>query len=276
LAALLFCRTIKGMPSSKTVDVQSLIANRISDWVARADTATQYRPPLVAFARADDPRFAQLQVLVPGHLHPRDLLSDAQTVCVFFLPFCHQLVAANARSNWAAESWAVAYVETNALLADLCALLAAAVAEWGIRAAWQPPTHNFDPVRLVSAWSHKSAGAIAGLGQLGHHHMLITPAGCAGRLGSIVLGMGTELPPRGGVDGSFCAYDRGCRVCIRRCPVGALTEAGLDRERCYAQCLENDARLTGWLADVCGKCVTGPCGLHPADPGRTWIGTDGH
>jgi epoxyqueuosine reductase len=134
-----------------------------------------------------------------------------------------------------------------------------ALGQEGIRAAWQPPTHNFDPDRLVSRWSHKSVGAIAGLGQFGHHHMLITRAGCAGRLASIVLDV--DVSPTSFEDGAYCAYDRGCRVCIERCPVGALTENGLDRARCYARCLENDARLPQWEADVCGKCATGPCAL---------------
>jgi epoxyqueuosine reductase QueG len=165
-------------------------------------------------------------------------------------------VVDNARSGYAAESWARAYAETNALLASICARLATELAARGIRAAWQAPTHNFDPVRLISAWSHKSVAAIAGLGRFGHHQMLITSRGCAGRIGSVVLE--ATVAATEAVSWDACAFDRGCRVCIERCPVGALTEAGLDRTRCYARCLENDARFA-WLADVCGLCATGPC-----------------
>ena len=239
------------------------IPHLISAWTANADTVTRYRPPLVGYARADDPRFDELAGLVPGHLYPRDLLPEAQGVCVFFLPFAETVVKANEREEWASETWAQAYVETNALLAEICKKLVVELGARGIRAAWEPPTHKFDPVRLVSAWSHKSIGLIAGLGQIGHHHMLITEVGCAGRLGSIVVGGGTKLPPRRDVAGSFCAFDQGCRTCVRRCPVDALTEAGLDRSRCYARCRENDARFPQWRADVCGKCATGPCALRP-------------
>jgi epoxyqueuosine reductase len=66
----------------------------------------------------------------------------------------------------------------------------------------------------------------------------------------------------------YCAFQRGCQACIERCPAAALTPQGLDKARCYAQCLANDARFPQWLCDVCGKCVTGPCALNPV--GDRW------
>ena len=239
------------------------VAHLISDCVATAPTITQYRAPLVAFARADDPRFDELPRLIPGHLHPRDLLPSARSVCAFFLPFAPQIVRSNRRGDLATEEWVRAYVETNALLAEICALLVDELGRRGVRAAWEPPTHNFDPVRLVSAWSHKSVAAIAGLGQFGHHQMLITEAGCAGRLGSVVLDAEAIALVRAPShdEEKLCTYDQGCRACIRRCPVEALTEEGFDRTRCYAQCLVNDARWPQWTADVCGKCATGSCAM---------------
>ena len=257
------------MPDS--LHIRNTIDTTVAACVASADTVTPYRTPLLAYARADDPRFDELASLVPGHLHPRDLLPTARSVCVFFLPFAKSVVEANRSGELASEVWARAYVETNALLARICRTLVAEMGGLGVRAAWEPPTHNFDPVRLVSAWSHKSVGVIAGLGQFGHHYMLITEAGCAGRLGSIVLD--ADLPDVVISDGarpdigSVCAFDRGCRACVRGCPVGALTEDGLDRTRCYARCLENDALFPEWVADVCGKCVAGPCALQPGGTG---------
>jgi epoxyqueuosine reductase len=251
------------MCSSGTDDLPQWIENLIAEQVAVSDVSTRYRAPLIAFARADDPRFDELQALVPDHLHPRDLLPGAQSACAFFIPFAPVVVQANRRGRAASEVWARAYVETNELLAGICRALVARLDERGVRAAWEPPTHYFDPVRLTSTWSHKSVGWIAGLGQFGHHHMLITRAGCAGRLGSIVLD--APLPPTPPPAGSYCAFDRGCRECVRRCPAGALQDDGLDRARCYAQCLANDAAFPAWLADVCGKCAVGPCALQPVE-----------
>jgi epoxyqueuosine reductase QueG len=249
--------------SMASSDLPELVQDLISERVADAETVTRYRQPLVGFASATDPRFEELQTLVSGHLHPRDLLPDAQSVCALFLPFAPQVVAANARGKLASEVWARAHVETNALLSEICATLGAELDKRNVRTAWELPTHNFDPVRLVSAWSHKSVAAIAGLGQLGHHHMLITASGCAGRLASIVLNAEVDRPPVVPQDGDYCAFGQGCRACIQRCPAAALTPRGLDKARCYAQCLDNDARFPQWLCDVCGKCATGPCALKP-------------
>jgi epoxyqueuosine reductase QueG len=245
-------------PSKIGAQVRTVIA----DAIAGARTQTRYRAPLVAFVSAGDPGFYELPRLIPGHLLPRDLLPDARSVCAFFLPFDAETVRANRRGDLASETWARAYVETNALLEEICVHLGTALAERGIQVAWQPPTHNFDPVRLVSAWSHKSVAAVARLGQLGHHRMLITRAGCAGRLTSVVLDAEPPTLPGDIVRGvRLCSYEQGCRACVRRCPVEALTEVGFDRQACYAQCLANDARIPRWTADVCGKCVTGPCAV---------------
>ena len=133
-------------PEAIAQSIQALIA----DCVAAAGTMTRYRTPLVALARADDPRFDELSRLIPGHLHPRDLLPTARSVCAFFLPFDPQIVESNRPGNLASEGWARAYVETNVLLADICAMLADELGRRGIRVAWEPPTHRFDPVRLIS------------------------------------------------------------------------------------------------------------------------------
>jgi hypothetical protein len=53
---------------------------------------------------------------------------------------------------------------------------------------------------------------------------------------------------------------------VERCPVEALTETGLDKRRCHERLLLTAAyhfRELG-LADVCGKCATGPCAFQSA------------
>ena len=176
-----------------------------------------------------------------------------------------EVVEANRQASYVAREWAVAYLETNRLIARICQRLTDVLADLGVRAASEPATHNFDPVSLVSRWSHKSVAAVAGLGSFGLHHMLITDAGCAGRFGSLVID--AELEPTPVVEKQRCLYyhDGSCRQCVELCPVGALTEEELDKGLCYRRCLEVDAYFADLgLTDVCGKCALGPCALGSA------------
>ena len=249
--------------------LETFIADFVRRQVAEAGTETRYRQPLVGFASAADPRFPQLRELAePTHLLPTDLLPTARSVVAFFLPFAKEVVRANrAEPRRVAREWAVAYVETNALINRIAQQLINALAEQGVQAVAEPPTHNWDPVTLISRWSHKSVAAIAGLGSFGLHHMLITDAGCAGRFGSLVMDAVLE-PTSAPADTARerCLYflDGSCRVCVERCPVGALTESGLDKHRCYEWLLQvADQFPEVGFADACGKCATGPCAYKP-------------
>ena len=246
--------------------LEALIRKTIEEMVQNAATETSYRPPLIAFASAANTGFARLQeIATPEHLLPEQLLSGAQSVVAFFLPFAAEVIEANQRASYVAREWAVAYIETNQLIGRICQRLTEILAERGVRAAAEPATHNFDPVSLVSRWSHKSVAAVAGLGSFGLHQMLITDAGCAGRFGSLVTDV--ELEPTPVIEEQRCLYyhDGSCRQCVEFCPVGALTEEGLDKKLCYRRCLEVDAHFVDLgLTDVCGKCALGLCALGSA------------
>ncbi|MEW6458946.1 MAG: epoxyqueuosine reductase [Bacillota bacterium] len=235
----------------------------IAELVNRFRRMTAYRTPLVGFARADNPGFGQLKEAVgPGHLGPRDLLPGAESVIAFFLPFSDKLVRVHRRDPYVSREWAQAYIETNGLISLVSQTLVDELKKAGIRAAWQRPTHNFDPATLVSFWSHKHIAYLCGLGTFGLHHMLITRAGCAGRLGSLVTDAPLAATPL--VTEDYCLHRRGgkCAACVRLCPTGALSPDGLDRQRCYRRLLEvNDHYHDLGLCDVCGKCAVGPCAL---------------
>ncbi len=238
--------------------------------VAGAQTHTRYRTPLVGFAAADDPAWQVIRERVnPDHLLPTDILPGAQTVVAFFVPFSYRVVTENKRHFYVSPEWVRAYVETNALIEDVCRGLERLLADKGIWAAHQAPTHNFDPETLRAPWSHKSAAYVAGLGEWGLHHMLITARGCAGRCGSLVID--AAIPPTRRPDSLYCSFyrDGSCAECVKRCPVGALTVNGLDKERCYRVCLETDMvyRSQFGTSDVCGKCATGPCAFRPPKTG---------
>jgi epoxyqueuosine reductase QueG len=217
-----------------------------------------WQDPLIAFAAADDPLFELLKTVVgPTHATPADLLPSARTVIVYFLPFHQEIPKSNRNGKDASPKWADAYVQTNQLIINLNHHLATFFQQSGFRSKLLPPTHNFDTKSLISDWSHKHVAYIAGLGNFGFHHQLITAKGCCGRLGSLITEAPltkTERPEM-----AFCLnrFDNSCRICQQRCPVGALTESGLNRQDCYQVLLHNAARYSDLgLAEVCGKCAS--------------------
>ena len=246
--------------------MKQAIRNEIEGIVARRHeerrTATRWLAPLVGFASAADPLFARSkQAVSPTHAMPDDLLPGARTVIVWFVPFERSVALSNIPGSTASREWAAAYVETNVLLAAIGARLVEFLHARGHAATSPPPTHQFDRTRLVSDWSHRHAAVAAGLGAFGHHNMLITAAGCCGRLGSLATTLAVEPDVRGG--GEACLHKSGasCLRCVRRCVNDALHADGFDRFRCYEQCLANgeEHRSLG-TADVCGKCLVGvPC-----------------
>jgi epoxyqueuosine reductase QueG len=185
----------------------------------------------------------------------------------FFLPFARWIVKTNAQQKEkVAREWVEAYIETNSLIKHITTHLTETLAERGVRAAAEPPTHNFDPVSLISRWSHKSVAVIAGLGSFGLHQMVITDSGCAGRFGSLVVDVDLPIGPTESEERCLYFHDGSCRACVVCCPVNALKEDGsIDKHRCYQQCLRgaNEFQHLG-LADVCGKCALGPCSFKSA------------
>jgi epoxyqueuosine reductase len=249
--------------------LRTFVEQYIAGAVQHAGGQTPYRPPLVGFADAADPAWPLLrQIAEPTHLLPADLLPGARTVVAFFIPFGEAVVRANRRAPVVAPEWVVAYRETNALINRILQGLATALGRRGVRAASAPATYNFDPLSLVSSWSHKSAAAIAGLGSFGLHRMLITDLGCAGRCGSLAID--APVPPTDASLRERCTVFAGgrCTFCVDHCPPGALRlapagEMNLDKHRCWDYILGIKEPPE---ADCCGKCATGPCALASAVP----------
>jgi epoxyqueuosine reductase QueG len=240
------------------VMIEQIIADAVADSAHRPGVRTTWKAPLTAYAEAHDPLFARLKEVVrPTHATPTELLATAQTVIAYFLPFDESVSRSNQPDRYASEPWAVAYVETNALIRTINARLAEALEAQGHASVVLPPTHNFDTQSLLSDWSHKHVAYVAGLGQFGIHCMLITRQGSSGRLGSLVTSARLDPTPRSTQAACLYTYNRSCQACIRRCPAGALTETSFDRQACYALCLQNAERNEQHgLADVCGKCLS--------------------
>ncbi len=248
-------------------EIRGLAEGFASGYRGRRSGNRWWGAPLSASAKVDD-RFELLpQIAASDHLHPYELLPSARALMVFFVPFVEDLTEENGPGDTPCRNWGVAYVETNELIVELCKRVQENLQASGYRCAVAPPTHNFDPVALTSRWSHKHLGHLAGLGRFGHNSQLITPKGCAGRLGSLVTEADLGDSPLLEEGREACLQKAGgeCLECVGRCPVGALSREGLDRQRCWER-LRWNRRSAGSLAGlpenthVCGKCVVAlPC-----------------
>ena len=238
----------------------------VAEEPGRLGTHGWWQPPLLVTATADS-RFNQLpQIAADDHVLPKDLLPEAQSVIVFYIPFKKELIKENRKGDRPCRNWGLAYVQTNDLIGRLTQELGDLLAERGFKSGLTPATHNFDEVKLMARWSHKHLGHLTGLGRFGTHCMLITPKGCCGRFGSLVTE--AELGDHPLIaTGEACLMKTGkkCGKCIKACPVDALSENGMDRAACYARLRENYQLLMEPdglpdSTDVCAKCQVGmPC-----------------
>ena len=244
--------------------IASAIDSAVEQFIIETSPRTRWRQALVGYASAMDTLFIEARNRIgPTYELPETLLKNAKTVIAYFLPFTEAVAVQGeaGQVSFSSDAWAYAYIETNELLVNIGQSVAGVLAGAGFGAVALPPTHHFDTEKLVSDWSHKHAGFIAGLGTWGLHHMLITESGCCGRFGSVVTDAPLEPSARPIAD--YCLYRaKGtCGICVSRCVTQALTRETFDRHSCYGECLRNEKHHSdkGW-ADVCGQCaIFAPC-----------------
>lgn len=245
------------------MDFLKEIKDLINELIVKANYTTKFRSPLVGCAAAGDQVFKDIKkITYKGHMQPEDLLPGARSVVAFFLPYSEEVVWSNRRKKMVSREWAIAYVETNKLIADICKEARKRFAGLGVRVVWEQPTYSFDKKKLMASWSHRHAAYAAGLGTFGLNNLLITDAGCAGRVGSFAVDVEIEPTPK--PEGEKCLYKKSgkCGRCIDLCPTKALTKEGFDRSRCYKWLLKVDNYYSDLpLTDVCGKCSLGVCAL---------------
>jgi epoxyqueuosine reductase QueG len=248
-----------------------VMTTMITEYVAsyRDLTRAEYgwRQPVIGFARAADPLFKTLKERIsPSHLLPTDLLADAQSVVVFFIPFDKVVIDSNVGGDESSRQWDLCTIETNQLLADLSKHIYEKISAMGHSCVPLPATYNYDKDKLISDWSQRHAGYIAGIGTFGVNNMLITEQGCCGRIGSIITDLLFEPGTKSPIENCLYKYNGTCRKCVERCVNYALSitdEPVYDRYKCNDQIYNGHVPVyTSGLGDTCGKCLCGlPCSV---------------
>jgi len=122
-------------------------------------------------------------------------------------------------------------------------------------------------VGIASNWSERHMAYACGLGTFGLSDGLITQKGKAIRVGSVV----TDLPLKPSKKiyphhRANCLYffNKTCKTCAARCPAGAITLKGHDKDKCheysYGVVLRDKKAEYGVSITGCGLCQTKvPC-----------------
>jgi epoxyqueuosine reductase QueG len=240
--------------------------------------------PLVGFASGADPIFADYKTHVgPFHWTPAeafalaypdlDVSPDDLTVIAYILPQIRATKADNRKeSRYPSERWARARIFGEEVNEKLRRHIVSTLQDAGVAAAapsimtqWE--TKTSEQYGYASTWSERHAAHACGLGTFGLCDGLITPLGKAMRVGSVIAHI-RIAPTDRPYDNhrAYCLYfSKGiCKKCVSRCPVGAISEAGKDKIKCFGHLKPATADHVkthyGFDGYGCGLCQTGvPC-----------------
>jgi len=233
-------------------EIKSFVRNSPLNRMPGEENMPIFDEPLVGFADGNDPLFQQFKKIIgPSHLTPSEALVLAYnkqpedggklvSVVSWILPITKNTRESNREQDkvpakyWAYTKW---YGEKfNA------ALRKHMVDSFKIRGymttapAIQPYFKVQDsPKGQFSNWSERHVAYVAGLGTFSLADSFITEKGAANRVGSIVIDLKLPPSPRTATTPyANCLYyvNKSCKVCITRCPAGAITEAGHDKVKC--------------------------------------------
>jgi len=237
--------------------------------------------PLTGFAAAADPLFVSYKEIIGTfHLTPGELFAGefgdslpAGTVVSWILPITEAVRKSNRyQGDYPSKEWSQTRNFGEMVNADLRRHVVDWLRQQGHRAVapqlspqWKELANT--PKGRTSTWSERHAAYAAGLGTFSLNDALITEKGIAHRCGSVITDLVMEPSERADRGYAWnCLYHRegSCGTCIGRCPVGAISFAGHDKERCceyvYTTLKAAVAGKYGVKATGCGLCQTRvPC-----------------
>jgi epoxyqueuosine reductase QueG len=240
--------------------------------------------PLIGFSRGDDPLYAQLKRMIGDfYWEPVEIFRlsfpeagakpEELTVISWVLPQTEATKADNRKETvFGSERWVRARKFGEEFNVKLRAQLVQVLKDAGYQAVAPSSSPLFrvkmsQTYEMVSTWSERHAAYLSGLGTFGLCDGLITPVGKAMRCGSIVARISVPATARPyNHHHAYCLfYNKGtCGVCVKRCPVGALSKEGHDKKKCREYVEGPIARHArdayGVEAYGCGLCQTKvPC-----------------
>lgn len=237
------------------------IEQHIVDSLNELNRPDLFRSPIVAFSSAEDQRYSDLKEIVGDwHLHPKELLPDAQSVISYFVPFTKAVAMEPKTVVHGSFLWSEAYQEINRHFDRMNQAVADYLNERGYSTKTIQATHTYDPKDLKSMWSHRSAAAIAGLGAFGLNRLLITEKGSAGRFCTVITSAPLQANSQPIENKCLHVINGSCSLCQKICPVQALEDKSFKKFDCQDELIKNQALMRASTSlenvDTCGKCIS--------------------
>lgn len=266
-----------------TEEIKTFVREDEGNRLADLDGSPIYEEPLVGFVSGKDPIFDRLkEVIGPFHLTPLEALAAAAEkrgvpapsngeagVVSFVLPISLQTKKDNAKmKEHPSARWAHTRLYGEAFNRKLQAHVVS-LAEGKGHFAVAPEIEKglFEVLRdpkvgLASPWSQRHVAYSANLGTFGLSDGFITAAGKAHRVGSVVVDVALQSSERSEDIHRDCLFYQGeeCSACMDRCPAGAITKEGHDKDKCGIYVFEQVPFIKEeYGIDIygCGLCQTG-------------------
>ncbi len=280
------------MARNQTADPAAWLSSMIKDHVDHSPQNSlqnktnekAFAEPLIGFCSGNDPLFDDYKQHVgPFHWTPLEIFAltfpeptvtaEELTVISWILPQTPDTKSDNRKqTKWPSERWARARIYGEQFNETLRKHIVEILQKEGYEAVApmlspQWSRKESEQYGFASTWSERHAAYASGLGTFGLCDGLITPLGKAMRTGSVVARI--RIPPtrRPYTDHhAYCPYfTQGiCGKCIPRCPAGAITENGHDKNTCYKHTSVASKKYTkkqyNFEGRGCGLCQTNvPC-----------------
>lgn len=270
------------------------IVSAISQWMAErtnnsiepgSDSAA-FDPPLIGIACGDDSLFVHIADDIGSdfywspvdafqHAYPSEKAEPAElSVIAWILPQTEETRMAHRKEkNLPSIEWSKVRLYGEQVNENLRKYMVSYFNEHGYQSCspvllpeWR--RHVSEKYGFASSWSERHTAYVCGLGTFGLSDGLITSAGKAVRVGSVIVRLHCEPTTRAySGHNDYCLYHTTgkCMLCVKRCPVSAISKKGHDKKKCKQYIRETTAQYVekhqlGVKVNSCGLCQVGvPC-----------------
>ena len=240
-----------------------------AEFMAREDVTTKFGDPVIGYVDARHPLF---DIFMDKNMsdHPKNIYRPGITLIVHAIPYDPAVTESNAQDGAPSPQWERAFIESTWLSMTLNRIVREALNMTGRLSSCLNTPLDWNEKTFRGKWSHKLAAYAAGMGDFGPAESFRLSGDSNGygvRVGALITdgryaddfepmdeeqleevylhilnsSMYEEAP------GISCSAEM-----ITACPGRAISEKGINREKCQAYCKTIDKHIP--CPEVCGKC----------------------